>query len=308
VTDLDLAHPARRFLHICYCCDDITAPTAMFVEGLGLKNTMTTTDEYNPGDIFSMDRMIRSQASFVYDQRGPRTSPAVEVQCWTDPEPKGTASVDPFEAGIKAIGFAVADVDATAKRLVKLGCTVVARGPSPFEANTAMLQDPKGITLELVEDDAVGDRPSQFHHLRVTATSLEASIPFYEGLGFRVLERGEINDGAFVGAHGEVTGLFARMRMPDEPTEMHLIEWTSPKTHGRHYAEPFHAGIYRAALGVDDTRASHEIMTAAGSVFDREPLVVPLTGTPVPDMWITFIKDPDGAAYEFVQRPRSAFR
>jgi catechol 2,3-dioxygenase-like lactoylglutathione lyase family enzyme len=307
-TELDLAHPARRFLHICYCCDDVEGPTAMFVEGLGLKNTMRTTDEYNPGDIFSMDRMIRSQASFVYDQRGPRTSPAVEVQCWTDPKPLGEASTDPFEVGIKAIGFAVTDIDATTTRLVRLGCAVIARGRSPFEANTVMLRDPKGITLELVEDQHLGDRPSQMHHLRVTATNLDASISFYESLGFGVLERDAIEGGSWVGADATATGLFARMRLPDEPTELHLVEWTSPSSHGRHYAEPFHAGIYRAALAVDDTRASYKIMSEAGAVFEREPLPVELKGTPVPDMWITFIQDPDGAAYEFVQRPRSAFR
>ena len=32
------------------------------------------------------------------------------------------------------------------------------------------------------------------------------------------------------------------------------------------------------------------------------------SGTPVPDMWITFISDPDGIPYEFVQRPRHIFR
>ena len=121
-----------------------------------------------------------------------------------------------------------------------------------------------------------------------------------------MLERGDVLDGAFVGAEGD--GVYARLRLPDEPFELHAIEWATPATHGRHYDEPYHAGLYRAALGVDDTRASFAAMTAAGAVFDRAPLEVELAGTPVPDMWITFIKDPDGIAYEFVQRPRSAFR
>jgi catechol 2,3-dioxygenase-like lactoylglutathione lyase family enzyme len=87
-----------------------------------------------------------------------------------------------------------------------------------------------------------------------------------------------------------------------------LIEWTNPAGHGEHYAEPYHAGLFRAALGVDDTRASYEYLTSTGAVFDRPPMEVELSGTPVPDMWITFISDPNGIPYEFVQRPRKAFR
>ena len=87
-----------------------------------------------------------------------------------------------------------------------------------------------------------------------------------------------------------------------------MFEWRSPATHGRHVAEPNHAGLYRAALGVDDTRASYAAMRAAGWVFEHEPTSVVLAGTPVPDMWISFLADPDGVPFELVERPRSAFR
>jgi len=49
-------------------------------------------------------------------------------------------------------------------------------------------------------------------------------------------------------------------------------------------------------------------LAAAGWKFDRAPVSVELTGTPVPDMWICFLSDPDGVPFEFVGRPRSAFR
>ncbi len=89
---------------------------------------------------------------------------------------------------------------------------------------------------------------------------------------------------------------------------MQLIQWITPASHGRHYSEANHAGIYRVAVGVDDTRVAHDTLTADGIVFDRPPLLVELKGTPVPDMWICFLSDPDGVPYEFVQRPRSAFK
>ena len=76
---------------------------------------------------------------------------------------------------------------------------------------------------------------------------------------------------------------------------------------GRHYTEPNHAGWYRIALGVDDTRDVYTTMSAKGWTFDRPPMLISLDGTPVPDMWITFTSDPDGVPFELVQRPRSAF-
>lgn len=66
--------------------------------------------------------------------------------------------------------------------------------------------------------------------------------------------------------------------------------------------------VYRAAIGVDDTRASYEATSSEGWLFDRAPASIELTGTPVPDMWICFLSDPDGITYELVERPRSAFR
>jgi catechol 2,3-dioxygenase-like lactoylglutathione lyase family enzyme len=68
------------------------------------------------------------------------------------------------------------------------------------------------------------------------------------------------------------------------------------------------AGLYRTAVGVDDTRASYDEFLSAGWVFEREPRQVELEGTAVPDMWICFLNDPDGVPFEFVQRPRTAFR
>lgn len=306
--------PARRFLHLCYCCDDDVEVAKFFVEGLKLKDVMRTTDRYDSGAILGIDHDVRSIGHFVYDRRGPRQSPAIEIQGWYDPAPVGQPSTDPLEIGVKALGFAVPSVDTAVATLTALGCTVVADGDSPFDRRQATLLDPWNVTLELVEDAALDgtlDEATQLHHLRITATSLEASIPFYETLGFEVTARGELDDAAFVGldaAGGSVAAQYARLRLPDEPFEVRLIQWEQPAAHGHHYTEPFHRGLFRAALGVDDTRASYERMGAAGATFDRPPMQVELSGTPVPDMWITFISDPDGIPYEFVQRPRSAFR
>ena len=308
MNELSIERPARRFLHICYCCADAGEVSTFFVDGLKMKNTMRTTDEYSSGAILGIARDVRSVGSFVYDRRGPRTSPAIEVQGWIDPAPFGAPSTDPFEVGIKALGFAVPSVDDAVARLKGMGCTILADGTSPHDERHATLLDSRQVTLELVEDAALDADATQMHHLRVTVGNLDDSLPFYEMLGFELIERDALTDGAFVGAPGEVDGEYARLGLPDEPFELRLYQWNSPAGHGRHYAEPYHAGIFRAALGVDDTRASFDYLTGTGVTFDRPPMEVELSGTPVPDMWITFVSDPNGIPYEFVQRPRSAFR
>ena len=198
VTELSIERPARRFLHICYCCADDQEVANFLVEGLDMKQVMRTTDQYDSGAILGIDHDVRSVGNFVYDRRGPRTSPAIEVQGWYDPTPKGEPSTDPFRVGIKALGFAVPSVDTAIARLTAMGCSVLADGNSPFDARHAAVLDPRNVTLDLVEDSGLAEGESQMHHLRITVRDLEESLPFYDMLGFDVLERGTLTDAAFV--------------------------------------------------------------------------------------------------------------
>jgi glyoxylase I family protein len=303
-----IEQPARRFLHICYCCADDQEVAQFLVEGLDMKQVMRTTDQYDSGAILGLDYDVRSIGNFVYDRRGPRTSPAIEVQGWYDPTPVGEPPADGLQLGINALGFAVPSVDAAIERLTSLGCSVIADGTSPTDARSAALRDPRNVTLDIVEDTSLEQGESQMHHLRINVASIDESLPFYEMLGFQVLARDPFADGTFAGVSGTVEAQIASLRLPDEPFEVRLIEWTTPASHGAHPTDPFHAGIFRAALGVDDTRASYDYLTGTGATFDRPPMQVELSGTPVPDMWITFISDPTGIPYEFVQRPHAIFR
>jgi catechol 2,3-dioxygenase-like lactoylglutathione lyase family enzyme len=303
-----MSGPARRFLHVCYCCQDAEPVTGFFVDALALRNTMSTPVEPSDGALLGMDGEIVSSAAFVYDARGPRTSPAIEVQGWIQPPLLGTPDQDPVAVGIRALGFSVPDLDAASERLVARGCTVVASAPSPFGTRWATLHDPTGVTLDVVEDAAVPEGETRMRHLRITVTDLATSLPWYQGLGFEVVDKAHLDDASFLGRSGAADADVVRLRLPDEPYEAMLIQWNEPRSHGRHVSEPNHAGIYRTAVGVDDTRAAHAELAEAGVAFDRDPISVELKGTPVPDMWICFLSDPDGVPFELVGRPRAAFR
>jgi catechol 2,3-dioxygenase-like lactoylglutathione lyase family enzyme len=299
--------PARRFLHVCYCCEDTVPVTKFFVEQLALCNTMSTPVKRSSGTVLGLEGDPLGGAAFVYDTRGPRTSPAIEIQSWIDPALLGTPVADPTAAGLQALGFVVPDVAVVTEWLEEQGCTLAGSGISPFGSPWRTLRDPRGVSLDLVEDPLM-DAPTRMGHLRITCTDLEASLPWYHGLGFETVAAADISDGSFLGVSGSVGASVVRLRLPDEPFEALLIAWETPRSHGRHVAEPNHAGLYRSALGVDDTLAAYAAMSAAGWTFDRPPMCVELTGTPVPDMWICFLSDPDGVPFEFVGRPRSAFK
>jgi catechol 2,3-dioxygenase-like lactoylglutathione lyase family enzyme len=300
--------PARRFLHVCYCCEDTEPVVKFFVDALAMRNTMTVPTEWSTGAILGLEGEVLGGAAFLYDARGPRISPAIEAQNWVDPKRVGTPVDDPTAVGVQALGFAVPDLATAGERLVSRGCKIIGSGRSPFGFAWATLRDVTGVTLDLVEDPSVPVEETRMHHLRITCSDLSASLAWYEGLGFEVVEKAAIDDGAFLGLADPVRAESARLRLPDEPFEAVLVQWHEPRSHGRHYAEPNHAGLFRTAVGVDDTRASYEAMSAAGWTFDRAPMSVELKGTPVPDMWICFLSDPDGVPFEFVGRPRAAFR
>src|SRR4051794_1965191 len=132
MTDNELLHPARRFLHLCYCCDDVDPATAFFVSTLGMRNVMRTPVEGNMDTMPGTNAESEGAASFVYDFRGGKVSPAIEIQSWIDPPLVGTPSLDPFEVGFKSVGFSVPSVDETLVKMAAAGCKVVSTESSPF--------------------------------------------------------------------------------------------------------------------------------------------------------------------------------
>jgi catechol 2,3-dioxygenase-like lactoylglutathione lyase family enzyme len=229
---------------------------------------------------------VETDACFVYDARGPRTSPAIEVQAWIDPPLVGQPYATEHHVGFQALGFAVRELEATARQLVELGATRL--GPD-------RVLDPTGVRLDLVEDAGV-EGSSRFAHVRATCSDLERSRAWYETLSFETLTTEE---GAGTSS--------AHLRLPDEPFELRLVEWHEQRSTGRPYDSGNHAGLYRFAIAVDDTRAAYDALADVWALTSP-PRPVALPGTNLPDLWVAFLSDPDGMVVELVERPRDAFR
>ncbi|RMH73578.1 MAG: VOC family protein [Actinomyces sp.] len=303
---MSIPGPARRVLHVCWCCDDADEVEDLMVAGLGLRPVMRTDGRPADGAVLGFaGRTIRSVGDFVTDARGPRVAPMIEIQAWIDPPPRGRPGDDPFAVGIRALGVTVADVDAAAAGLVARGGRVASRDES---TGRTVVVEPGGVTLDLDPPAASGTRETRLAHLRVTVTDLAASRSFAERLGFVVIGDDPVDDGRSVGVPGPVRGRRLRLRVAEEPFELHLHAWADPPATGRHPAPANQRGLYRAALRVDDLDAALAAVTAAGVAVTRGPLSVPMPGTGLPDLRVAFVTDPDGVPYEFVERPAAVFR
>ncbi len=321
--------PARRFLHVCWCCDDDRATAAFLVEAFGLRVSFRSADVPVDGAVLGFDRYIRCPASFVHDARGPRVGPAVEVQGWIDPPAVGIPVADPFRVGLRAVGLAVDDVDAVLTRLDRLGGRVLA-DTGNRNTRRVVVSDPRGVACDLVADTREIPGGSRLRHLRATVSDLGASLAFHRRLGFEVIARRTLDTAEHLGApgtDGRVRGRWARLRLADEPFELELVAWerTAPARSSRDAAprgptgdaagvprQPNQRGLYRAALRVDDLDAALEALGAPDAsdtgTLVRGPITVEVPGTPVPDLRVAFLADPDGIPFELVERPASAFR
>ena len=303
---------ARRFLHACYCCADAEVAARVLCDGLGLRVAMRSAGGPRGGAILGMQREIETEALFVVDARGPRTSPAIEVQGWIEPTPVGAPYSEPHAVGIQAVGVAVRDTEPALEALARLGCRVHGRPLAAgeiFAGRGACARDPQGVALDVVERAELAPGETRLAHLRLSCGDLDRSVEWYAGVGFELLARPEevaLPRGLFGPDPGRVRA--ARLRLPDEALALVLLEWLDPPARGRPYAEPNHAGLYRMAIAVDDTRDAVRRLEAAGRPVERQPMRVELPGTRVPEMWIAFLHDPDGVPVELVERPRSAFR
>jgi len=214
----------------------------------------------------------------------------------------------PYDIGMQAVAYSVPSIEDLRAPITALGLET---GALTSDDGAALLfMDPDGVTVEIHEQ--VGIEKAQSRHVRLTVGNLARSQAWYEAIGFEVgdprRERSwqwEVPGGQSIKA--QVATL--RMVMPSDPSySLELTQWLDPVSSGTPKLAANDQGLYRMALGVQDTRASAAALQAAGWPHVKEPDVFVLTGTPLPDLWISFLRDPDGITVELVERPVESYR
>jgi catechol 2,3-dioxygenase-like lactoylglutathione lyase family enzyme len=291
----------HSLLHTNLNTVDVSAAAGFYADVLELLPGMKTARTAADGRALGVAGAPVTECWFLYDHRGPRTAPAVEVLEWETPATTGVHPAEPYHIGISSLGYAVPSVDLVRAKAARRGrpWTELAAWPVRGQATVAArTTDLDGVPIELTERAAVAP---VFSHLRINVTDLDASVAWYERLGFRAEAT------ARSAQAGDAVLSYASMVTEGGTSfSLELTQWEDPKGTGLASSPAYHRGLYRIALGVDDVNAAHETLAAVGPL--NAPEFVELPGTRLGGVTVLFLRDPDGVIVELVGRSRSHLR
>jgi catechol 2,3-dioxygenase-like lactoylglutathione lyase family enzyme len=293
----------HSLLHTNLNTVDVSAAAGFYAEVLDLRPGMKTARTAADGRALGVAGAPVTECWFLYDHRGPRTAPAVEVLEWEAPATTGAHPAEPYHIGISSLGYAVPSLETVRAKAARHGrpWTELAAWPAHGGATTAArTTDLDGVPIELTE--RAGEAPV-FSHLRINVTDLDASAAWYERLGFaaKAAARSAAADDAVLS--------YASMVTEGDPSfSLELTQWEDPKGTGLAASPAYHRGLYRIALGVDDVQAAYEQLAAVAGGPLSAPEFVELPGTRLGGVTVLFLRDPDGVVVELVGRSRSHMR
>jgi catechol 2,3-dioxygenase-like lactoylglutathione lyase family enzyme len=290
----------HSLLHCNLNTADVAAAASFYADVLGLSPGMKTARAAADGRALGVGGAPVTEAWFLYDHRGPRTAPAIEVLEWESPATAGGHPAEPNHIGVSSLGYAVPSIEMARARAEVHGrrwSELAAWPVRGHDVKAARMSDLDGVPVELVPG---GGTAPVFSHLRVNCTDLGTSVAWYERLGFaaEVVARSVPADGAVLSYASLVTD-------GDPSFSLELTQWEEPRGCGLASSPAYHRGLYRIALGVDDVQGAYRVL-AAGEPGLSAPEFVELPGTRLGGVTVLFLRDPDGVVVELVGRPRSA--
>ncbi|MDV6264718.1 VOC family protein [Rhodococcoides yunnanense] len=233
-----------------------------------------------------------SETVFMYDARGPRAAPALELVQWHDPQLITRRDLDADAPSYRVIGYRIDSLASlTGSGHVK---SVVVRGRS---RKSIRVIDPDGVTVEVVEIAAAETDPesAMLSHERLVVSDLERSLAWYSKIGFVVRP-----DDDKVARSVPGVSLY----LPEDPTFSFELE-SPPKQVAIEPKVANTQGLYRIAIAVEDVTAAHAALVEDDPATP-EPGFVSMPDVPTGGFTVLFLFDPDGLVVELVDRPRKA--
>jgi catechol 2,3-dioxygenase-like lactoylglutathione lyase family enzyme len=295
----------RRLLHTNYNCHDPEVLERWYTELFGTRAVMRARADDSDGIAFGLRMPTAYDATFLYDHRGARRTSSLELVRWRKPPTIGHPYADPWDRGIQSVAYTVPDLDYVAQSASRLGGTVVRRGE-----DWLLLRDPEGVWVEVYP--ARGE-PEQIH-VRVTVDDLSISMAWWCRLGWATGAEPRVF-GAVLwpatkvnGVERQVVAEQALTATDDSTLSVLLTRWSGNAPAGPSYGAPFHNGLYRFAMAVDDVQEAYQRLLS-DRVACQPPYTFLLPGTAISDgLTILFLRDPDDILVELVHRPRSFFK
>ena len=287
----------RRFLHCNYNCRNVNNLEKFYGELFGLRTVMRTTNSNGDGTPFGIYGETASSTAFLYDHRGGRRANSLEFVQWIQPPTTGSVYPHPWCTGIQSVGYTAEDLGAIAAAAAALGGTVAVAGDGWL-----LLRDPEGVAVEVLQADG----PSEARYLRIVCSDLERTLTWWGRLGFAAASLSSVPGADIWPADGErrITAEHGVVGTDDPTFGIVFTTWSGPQPTGPTYAMPYHQGLYRMAMAVDDIEATYRALMSVG-VPRQPPYTFQLPGTKlIGGLTIMFIRDPDAILVELVDRPR----
>jgi len=291
---------AVHVLHLNLNTRDAAASDAFYQAVFGLTLKMRSGADDGDWRFHGLPDPVTSEGWFLYDDRGARVSPSLEIVQWDKPATLGEAYPDLAHLGTSAVRLAVPSLDEVAAKTAAHGGTVV----GPFEGGL-LVRDPDGVYVE-VRPHAGPEAPTttRISGSRIGVSDLDASLAWYAALGFD--PKGEpVEDKIAVGDR-TLSYRSVRVGLADGVADFELTQWLDPVVSEPAERRLWHRGMVRMALSVEDLDTALADAAAAGLTVP-EPQEFALPGTSIGSLRVVFLSDPDDFTVELVHRPSSFF-
>ena len=290
-----------RALHCNLNTRALGPAAAVYENGLGFVSRMRTRSEQGDSKCLGIETPTDSTAQFLFDHRGGRVGPAIELAEWESPPTSGDSYGKPTAVGMHALGVAVPSAPAAVAQLASAGATTAPRVSSAVDA---VVRDTDGVEIDLVAGAVAGDGTT-LAYVRLNCADLERSTAWYEALGLERAGGGETEVWKGDDLAGGGADVPTQRLTFGDPSgfELKLTAWPGTPADGRAHEDANHRGLYRMALGVDDVRDAVTRARTDDRLDPSDPEYIPLPDTPLGGLWVSFLQDPDGVTVELVERP-----
>src|SRR5271156_95354 len=111
----------HSLLHTNLNTVDVVAAAEFYADILELVPGMKTARTAADGGALGVAGTPVTECWFLYDHRGPRAAPAVEVLEWETPATTGAHPAEPHHIGISSLGYVVPSLDRLQERAARHG-------------------------------------------------------------------------------------------------------------------------------------------------------------------------------------------
>jgi catechol 2,3-dioxygenase-like lactoylglutathione lyase family enzyme len=283
-----MAIGASRIYHVNSNCSDLSRAVS-FYEALGLvRVTRTVPSRPQPGAAFGLDE-VAWDAWMMQGDDGTRGL-ALDLLEWQVPSPTGTPVAE-GAPGFDRLVVSVTDLD-RALAAVQTANGAVVGGPDPDPgapaSRTAMVCDPDGVRVQLVEGDN-----TRLARVVITCTHLDRAFTYYRDV-MGLQPQGEPVTDASVRC--------ARLQDRGSGFVVELVQWLDPPpgASGSHVRNANELGLFRMAWSTDDCARDEAVVRAGGSV-PFAPTGSLSVGDDLPQLEVLFWPGPSGECLELIE-------